>query len=238
MRLLSSLQEYCGRVKMTAPPDACKLVDLLHYNADILRSRTGAVLDGSNAAFFSTSQRHQSPARSTAVTGHSRSDGTGDGGKKHSKTKQSNKDGKRSPSTSPELPEKRDSSAGRGSTSDAQRNHSIRNRLSPATQRFVAESNEFSSSASGIRRLPSPVISRVQYSTAAPTDALYGADELATSRGTSRGSVRLRGDATAYVRSPVLLHASRSNTNSAGNLQDRLQESKRAWAAIRESHQL
>lgn len=252
---------------MTAPPDSCKLVDLLHYNADILRSRTGTILDSSSGGNL----RHQSPGRTSALG----SSGGGGTGKKASKSKASS--AKRSPSSSPDIEKQphRDSSTGRESSSDGVHRRvsdnnnnkytNIRARLSPAAQRFVAESNEFSSTNGGIRRLPSPVLSRVQYAGGDSINNLRSNDDSAASSwGASRGAVRLREEASVYLRSPVLLHAngssrgggaeggsgrggeslavvagrSHSHSHSSGNpLQDRLREAQRAFAAMRESHQ-
>lgn len=240
-RLLVSLQEYSQRVKIAAPPDSCKLADLLHYNAEILRSRTGSVLDGmhyptSVTKTLSPSLREE---RHAVPTKTKKSDGK-----------------KKSPTSSPEV----------GSSSDNNNTrNNIRARMSPASQRFMAESAELASS--GARRLPSPVVSRVQYdrnvrspSADAATRRAVGVtshsiDDLGASRSavSGRASSRPRescGSAVSYGQSP-LLHVSRSSagTISLGNsglghsssstsnaLQERLREAQKAFAAMRESH--
>lgn len=225
-RLLSSLQEYSHRVRIAAPPETSKLVDLLHYNAEILRSRTGSVLDSSAYYPASASKLTQSPPDAHA--------------KKVKKVEK-----KKSPASSPEM-----------ETSSGDNRNNIRARLSPAAQRFVAESADFASS--GTRRLPSPVMSRVQYDrnvrspsadtavrrALAVTSSTH--DDLGVSRSstTGRSSSRLRdsrGSTVSYGQSP-LLHVSRSSAGSSAHsssnaLQERLREAQRAFAAMRESHQ-
>jgi len=229
-RLLSSLQEYSHRVRIAAPPETSKLVDLLHYNAEILRSRTGSVLDSSSSYYpASASKVVQSPPDAHV--------------KKVKKVEK-----KKSPASSPEV-----------ETSSGDNRNNIRARLSPAAQRFVAESADFVSSSA--RRLPSPVVSRVQYdrnvrSPSADTAVRRALavtstshDDLAASRSSAAGrsSSRLRdsrGSAVSYGQSP-LLHVSRSSAGSSGSsahsssnaLQERLREAQRAFAAMRESHQ-
>jgi len=233
-RLLASLQEYSQRVKIAAPPDSCKLVDLLHYNAEILRSRTGSVLDGMH--YPTSAAKALSPSLPA-------------------KTKKS-EGKKKSPSSSPEVESSSDNNNTR---------NNIRARMSPASQRFMAESAELASS--GARRLPSPVVSRVQYDrnvrspsadvatrrtvgvTSQSTDDLGSSRSAVMARASSRPR-ESRASAVSYGQSP-LLHVSRSSagTISLGNsglghsssstsnaLQERLREAQKAFAAMRESH--
>ncbi len=259
-RLVSALQEYCARVKLTPPPDGCKLVDLLHYNAEILRSRTGTVLDGgihfSSAA--SSSMRVASPnPRKSVASGQSSTDSAG-------KVKKSGASkGKRSsPSTSPEQ------------DATARVKSDIRARLSPATQRFVAESSEYASATSVMRRLPSPVLNRSRYDSSFSTlrspsadatmqrsFAVNSMEDLTTSRISGRSLTRPHHGVseTSHVHrargSSPLLHVHRSHpaatastegrsvastgpvSSTSSVLQDRLREAQKAFAAMRESHQ-
>jgi hypothetical protein len=254
---VSALQEYCARVKLTPPPDGCKLVDLLHYNAEILRSRTGATLDGgihfSSAA--SASKRAASPnPRKNASSGHSSTDSA-------SKPKKSGAArSKRSPSTSPEQ------------SAPAPVQNDIRARLSPAAQRFVAESNEFTAT-SVVRRLPSPVLNRSRYDSSFSTlrspsadatmqrsFAVNSMEDLTTSRISGRSLTRPHhaGAEAAHTHSArgtsPLLHVHRPLTaapatggrsatgtgavsSTSSVLQERLREAQKAFAAMRESHQ-
>lgn len=238
-RLLASLQDYCQRVKVAAPPDTSKLVDLLHFNAEVLRSRTGSVLDSS--LYYTSNNLTSSPPLRGASEGQGKS----------VKGKKSHDGSKKSPSSSPEA-----------ESSSGDNRNGIRARLSPASKRFVAQSVDFASST-GTRRLPSPVVSRVSYdhnmrSPSADTAIRRtlaahpsSSDDLGASRtsATGRSSSRLRdssrGSAVSYGQSP-LLHVSRGSTStsstshtsssSSNALQERLKEAQRAFAAMRESH--
>jgi hypothetical protein len=246
-RLQASLHDYCTRLRVAAPPDGCKLVDLLHYNAEILRSRTGSVLDadlrfGPSAA---PERRASSPGqRKSTSSSHSGSDSAVKAGKTRSGKKISG-GGKRSQSSSPE------------EDKSVTRNDVVR-RLSPAAQRFVAESAEFSSSAAAARRLPSPMVGRVRYDSSFNTVrspsvdttmhrsfGVTSIDDLATSRLSARSlpaPALAPGVSRAGRTSSPLLTVRRQNSSaqplssSSAALQERLREAQKAFAAMRESH--
>jgi hypothetical protein len=243
-RLQASLHDYCTRLRVAAPPDGCKLVDLLHYSAEILRSRTGSVLDadlrfGPSAA---PERRANSPGqRKSTSLSHSGSDSAG----KTRAGKKGSSGGKRSQSTSPE------------EDKSVTRNEVVR-RLSPAAQRFVAESAEFSSSAAAARRLPSPMVGRVRYDSSFNTVrspsvdttmhrsfGVTSIDDLATSRLSTRSlpaPALAPGVSRAGRTSSPWLTVRRQNSSaqplssSSVALQERLREAQKAFAAMRESH--
>jgi hypothetical protein len=180
VRLLTALQEYSQRVRIDPPPDSCKLVDLLHYNSDILRSRTGSMLDHSH----SHSHSYSRPSSSSSVGGAA----AGGGGLVGTPVVTS-RGRAQSPATaataaavSRSLPMPASGAAlgGTGTRSTARKSSGspegeqlvgasksgrkgdggdLRSRLSPATQRFISQANDYAAPPVA-RRLPSPVLGR------------------------------------------------------------------------------
>lgn len=250
VRLQQTLQDYCVRVKIAAPPEGCKLVDLLHYNAEILRSRTGTVLDTNiyyGAGGLTGNRSDSSPGPRKGLSGTESAGKVKSSRSVGSATKRSSSHGgggKRSQSSSPE------ESGGKSSK------HDIVSRLSPAAQRFVTESSEFASSTAAVRRLPSPVVNRVRYdssfntvrspsvdSTMHRSFAVTSIDDLATSRLSVRSLPNptlapssSTGAASASIsrRLDSASGGSQTVSSSSAALQERLREAQRAFAAMRE----
>ena len=110
----------------------------------------------SPAAIRSTSSN---TIRNNSSTGTSTHDSASKLTKKNTKR---NTDSRKSPSTSsPDQQGYTSNSGGSGSGSKSKRSeNNLRERLSPAAQRFVTESSDFTASTSVMRRLPSPVLTR------------------------------------------------------------------------------
>lgn len=109
----------------------------------------------SPAAIRSTSSN---TIRNNSSSGTSTHDSASKLTKKNTKR---NTDSRKSPSTSsPDQQGYTSNSGGGGSGSKSRSENNLRERLSPAAQRFVAESSDFTASTSVMRRLPSPVLTR------------------------------------------------------------------------------